>query len=105
MTTNMEMIFNLTKTVINTKYIDRLPTEDQIYDELDAMRNSMKAQFPLSDDEYAELKKYMPSQIRHSIGFAKTLTFDDGLHQKGWYFNQTNDGFFWNRYKVLFAKI
>ena len=104
MTTNMEMIFNLTKTVINTKYIDRLPTEDQIYDELDAMRNSMDAQFPLSDEEYAELKKYTPSQIIHSIGFAKTLTFDDGLHQKGWYFNQTNDGFFWNRYKVYLSR-
>lgn len=104
MTKNMEMVLNLTKTVINTKYIEKLPTEDQIYDELDTMRATLSVRFPLSDEEYAELKKYMPSQIRHSIGFAKTLVFDDGIHQKGWYFTQSNDSYFWNRYKVYLGK-
>ena len=95
----MEIMFNQIRQIIETKYINKLPTVDQIYSEADALRGAFKALYPVTDDEFESIKKRLPENILHSIGYADTLRKRDSEHQYGWYKSSVNDGFFWNRYK------
>ena len=104
MTKNMEIVFNQVRQIIETKYSSKLPTEDQIYSEADTMRDILSSVYPLSDEEYAELKKRLPESILHSIGYADTLRARDSEHQHGWYALSENDSFFWNRFKTYLAR-
>ena len=99
MTFNMEILFNQIKKIIETKYKDRMPTEDQIYAEADQLRSAFANIYPLSDDEYAVVKRMLPENILHSIGYADTLRLRDSNHKVGWYLRQDNGDFFWNRYR------
>lgn len=104
MTDNMKMLESQIKVYIDNTYRDKLPTEDQIYSAADMIREAMKALFPLSDEEYDELKKQLPALIVHSIGYADTLTKRDGKHQEGWYANRDLDSYYWNRYKAFLGQ-
>ena len=104
MTDNMKMLESQIKVYIDNTYRDKLPTEDQIYSAADMIREAMKVLFPLSDEEYNELKKQLPALIVHSIGYADTLTKRDGKHQEGWYANRDIDGYYWNRYKAFLGQ-
>lgn len=88
----------------NEKYSDRLPTEDEIYSDADMIRDAFKAIYPVSEEEYINIKNRLPKEILHSIGYAATLVSRDGKHQPGWYLRQKNDGYFWNRYKQYLAQ-
>ena len=89
----MEMVFALTKKYIDNKFIGKLPTEDQIYTLADEFRVLISG-IPVTDEEFAEIKKRLPTEIIHSIGYADTLRKRDGKHQQGWYKVSENDGFF-----------
>ena len=104
MTDNMEILQNLIKVAVDSEYIEKLPTEDQIYIKADEMRAGLEALYPVTDEEYASLRKRLPSIIVHSIGYADTLTKRDGKHQEGWYANRDIDNYFWNRYKVYLGQ-
>lgn len=104
MTRNMEIVFEQIRQFIETKYSNNLPTEDQIYTEADFFRNILANEFPLTDEEYKSVKKRLPENILHSIGYANTLRSRDSEHQQGWYKSSENDGFFWNRYKTYLSK-
>lgn len=99
MTKNMEIIFNQIRQIIETKYTNKLPTVDQIYSEAEEIRKIFKVTYPVTDEEFESIKKRLPENILHSIGYADTLRKRDGIHQYGWYKTSVNDGFFWNRYK------
>ena len=49
MTDNMEIVFQQIVNIINTKYADKLPTEDQIYAEAEALRVAFASLYPLTD--------------------------------------------------------
>lgn len=104
MTSNMEIMFNQIRQIIETKYATKLPTEDQIYAEADSLRGIFDSTYPLTDQEYESVKKRLPANILHSIGYADTLRSRDSDHQQGWYKSSENDGFFWNRYKTYLSK-
>lgn len=104
MTKNMEIMFSQIRQIIETKYATKLPTEDQIYAEADTLRQIFDNTYPLTDEEYASIKKRLPENILHSIGYANTLRSRDSEHQQGWYKSSENDGFFWNRYKAYLSK-
>ena len=104
MTNNMEIMFNQIRQIIETKFTTKLPTEDQIYKEADELRRIFSVLYPLTDDEYESVKKRLPENILHSIGYADTLRSRDSDHQQGWYKSSENDGFFWNRYKSYLSK-
>lgn len=104
MTNNMEIVFNQIRQIIETKYVAKLPTEDQIYTEADTLRVIFDHVYPLTNEEFASIKKRLPENILHSIGYADTLRSRDSEHQRGWYKLSENDGFFWNRYKTYLSK-
>lgn len=95
----MEIMFNQIRQIIETKFTNKLPTVDQIYSEADTLREVFKALYPVTDEEFESIKKRLPENILHSIGYADTLRKRDSAHQYGWYKVSVNDGFFWNRYK------
>lgn len=99
MTKNMEIIFNQIRQIIETKFTNKLPTVDQIYAEADDLREVFEKLYPVTDEEFESIKKRLPENILHSIGYADTLRKRDSAHQYGWYKASVNDGFFWNRYK------
>lgn len=99
MTKNMEIMFNQIRQIIETKFTNKLPTVDQIYSEADALREVFKTLYPVTDEEFESIKKRLPENILHSIGYADTLRKRDSAHQYGWYKSSVNNGFFWNRYK------
>ncbi len=105
MTKNMEIMFNQIRQIIETKYTNKLPTVDQIYAEADSLREVFEKLYPVTDDEFESIKKRLPENILHSIGYADTLRKRDGAHQYGWYKASENDGFFWNRYRDYLSNI
>lgn len=103
MTTNMEIIFEQVKTIIDVKFKTKKPTVDQIYKEAEDMRKRWEDEYPITDDEFLSIKKRLPEEILHSIGYADTLRSRDSEHQS-WYWVHENDNFFWNRYKKYLSK-
>lgn len=103
MTKNMEIIFNQVRQIIETKYTNKLPTVDQIYSEAEELREIFTGVYPVTDDEFESIKKRLPENILHTIGYADTLRKRDGSHQCGWYKASENDGYFWNRYKEFLS--
>lgn len=104
MTQNMEIVFQQIRQIVETKYASKLPTEDQIYTEADALRTVFAELYPLSDEEFESLKKRLPEHIIHSIGYADTLRSRDSEHQVGWYLQNDNDGYFWDRFRTYLNK-
>lgn len=99
MTDNMRMLRDIIKTTVDNKYSNKAPTEDQIEAEADALRTALAGIYPVTDEEFNELKRQLPSYIVHSIGYADTLKKRDSTHQDGWYAATDADSYFWNRYK------
>ena len=104
MTDNMMMLESQIKVYIDNTYRDKLPTEDQIFMAADQLREALKMLFPVSDEEFAELKRQLPALIVHSIGYADTLKKRDSKHQEGWYANRDIDNYYWNRYKTFLGQ-
>ena len=104
MTTNMQILVDNTTAMVNTKYGNTLPTLDQINDEAAIVRAAFSAFYPISDEEFAQVKKTLAAEILHSIGYAVTLHGRDAQHQS-WYFVQEDDGFYWNRYKTYLKSV
>lgn len=98
MTDNMKYIVNTVTSMINSKFGDELPTIEDIHTEAETIRTAFSAIYPVTDEEFAQIKITLSSNILHSIGVAITLRGRDSAHQS-WYFVQENDGFYWNRYK------
>lgn len=98
MTDNMKYIVNTVTGMINSKFGDELPTIEDIHKEAETIRAAFSAIYPVTDEEFAQIKITLSSNILHSIGVAITLRGRDSAHQS-WYFVQENDGFYWNRYK------
>ena len=104
MTTNMQYIVDSTTAMVNRKFGDTLPTLDQINAEAEMIRGAFSSLYPVSDDEFEQVKKVLATDILHTIGFAVTLRGRDAENQS-WYFVQENDGYFWNRYRTYLKNI
>lgn len=104
MTDNMQYLIDTVTVMINRKYDDELPTLEQINAESDAMRAALNSLYPISDEEFAQVKKTLASNILHTIGVAITLKGTDSAHQS-WYLVQENDGFYWDRYRTYLKNI
>ena len=104
MTQNMEIVFQQIRQIVETKYASKLPTEDQIFAEADTLRAVFASIYPLTDEEFESVKKRLPEHIIHSIGYADTLRSRDSDHQVGWYLQNENDGYFWNRFRTYLNK-
>lgn len=98
MTNNMTYIVNTVTSMINSKFGDELPTIEDIHAEAETIRKAFADIYPVTDEEFSQIKIVLSSNILHSIGVATTLRGRDSAHQS-WYYVQENDGFYWNRYK------
>ena len=104
MTDNMDYLVNNITATINKRFGDDLPTIEQIDAIANALREALSALFPVSDNEYEQIKTRLHSDILHKIGLATTLRGHDDAH-KAWYYTQENDGFYWNRYKTYLRDV
>lgn len=98
MTDNMQYIINTVTAIVNTKYKDELPEIEQINKEAESIKNALHFMFPVSEDEFGQIKKVLATNILHTIGYSISLKGRDSTHQS-WYFVQESDGFYWNRYR------
>lgn len=103
MTENMKYIVGLTTAIINTKYDTELPSLEQINNEAELMRISMAERYPVNDEEFAQIKKVLATNVLHTIGEAITLRGKDSEHQS-WYRTQEHEDFYWQRYKKYLNK-
>lgn len=104
MTDNMHYIVDTVTVMLNRKYGDALPTLEQINEEAEVIRNAFSATYPVSDDDFVQVKKTLATNILHTIGVAMTLRGKDSEHQS-WYYVQENDGFYWERYKTYLKNV
>lgn len=98
MTDNGSMLFSTIFVAINQQYKEDIPTIENINSMANKLRDSLSALYPVTNDEFLQIKKALASEIRHTIGHAVTLRGVDANH-KSWYFTHENDGFYWSRYK------
>ena len=103
-TNNMQYIVGNVTTMINAKFGDELPSLEDIYAEAEFIRNAFAAAYPISDEEFIQVKRALASNILHSIGTAISLKGKDSEHQS-WYYVQENDEFYWNRYRTYLKSI
>lgn len=95
----MQYIVGSSTAMINTKFGDTLPTLEDIYAEAEFIRNAFTRNYPISDEEFLQVKRILASSILHSIGKVISLKGKDSEHQS-WYYVQENDGFYWSRYRT-----
>ena len=98
MTQNAEMIYGQIYAAINTKFKEDIPSVDDIEAEAIKIKELFAPIYPISDEEFNQIKRKLNSEIYHKIGEAITIRGADSNH-KPWYFTHTNDGFYWERYK------
>lgn len=104
MTNNMQYLVVTTTAIINQKFGNELPSLEQINEEANILRNAFSSAYPISDEEFLQVKKALDESICHSIGVSYTLRGRDSTH-KTWYFTQENDNFYWNRYKTYLKTV
>ncbi len=104
MTNNMQYIVGNATTMINTKFGDNLPSLEDIYAEAEFIRDAFAIAYPISDEEFMQVKRNLASNILHSIGTAISLKGKDSEHQS-WYYGQENDEFYWNRYRSYLKNV
>ena len=105
MTSNMKMIVDTTISMLLTKKGDDIPTLDEINEQADETRTLFSGLYPVSDEEFAQIKKHLAASILHKIGDAHTLRGKNTDGHKPWYFLQENDGYYWGRYRDYLLKI
>lgn len=98
MTQNAEMIYGQIHAAINTQFKDDIPTIDDIESVANKLKDIFAPLYPISDEEFNQIKKRLNADIYHKIGEAITIRGKDSNH-KPWYFTHRNDGFYWERYK------
>ena len=99
MTEHMQYLMNTVTSVINTKYGNTMPSLEQIHEEAVNLRIAFSGIYPITDEEFAQVKQKLETNILHTIGDAVTLKGRDSNHQS-WYLVHDNDGFYWNRYRT-----
>lgn len=104
MTDNMKYLVGIVTSTIHTEFGDDLPTLDQINEKAELMRTVLQDVYAISNDEFAQVKRRLASEILHKIGTAVTLRGHDAEHQS-WYYAQENNGYYWNRYKTYLKSI
>ena len=81
-----------------------LSSGEDIYTEAEFIRTAFAVAYPISDEEFMQVKRVLASNILHSIGNAISLKGKDSEHQS-WYYVRENDEFYWNRYRTYLKSI
>ncbi len=103
--TNTELLEGIISTAINTKYPDVPPTEAVFDDEVSQLRQSLATLYPISDEEFAEIKRKLKTNIVVQMDLG-VLIKDKQQHLPWLSARRTSlDFFFWNRYKKFLEEV
>lgn len=103
--TNAELLEGIISTAINTKYPDVPPTEAVFDDEVNQLRQSLATLYPVSDEEFAEIKRKLKANIVVQMDLG-VLIKDKQQHLPWLSACRTSlDFFFWNRYKKFLEEV
>lgn len=103
--TSTEMLEGIISTTINTKYPDIPPTEAEFDSEVNALRQSLVGLYPVSDEEFAEIKRKLKANIVVQMDLG--ILIKDRQQHLPWLSvrRSTLDFFFWNRYKKFLEEV
>jgi len=103
--TNTELLEGIISTTINTKYPDIPPTEAEFDSEVNALRQSLAVLYPVSDEEFAEIKRKLKANIVVQMDLG--VLIKDRQQHLPWLSarRSTLDFFFWNRYKKFLEEV
>lgn len=103
--TNSELLEGIISTTINTKYPDIPPTEAEFDAEVNALRQSLAVLYPVSDEEFAEIKRKLKANIVVQMDLG--VLIKDRQQHLPWLSarRSTLDFFFWNRYKKFLEEV
>lgn len=103
--TSTELLEGIISTTINTKYPDIPPTEAEFDSEVNALRQSLAVLYPVSDEEFAEIKRKLKANIVVQMDLG--VLIKDRQQHLPWLSarRSTLDFFFWNRYKKFLEEV
>ena len=103
--TSTELLEGIISTTINTKYPDIPPTEVEFDAEVNALRQSLAVLYPVSDEEFAEIKRKLKANIVVQMDLG--VLIKDRQQHLPWLSTRrsTLDFFFWNRYKKFLEEV
>lgn len=103
--TSTELLEGIISTTINTKYPDIPPTEAEFDAEVNALRQSLAVLYPVSDEEFAEIKRKLKANIVVQMDLG--VLIKDRQQHLPWLSarRSTLDFFFWNRYKKFLEEV
>ncbi|QOX63805.1 endonuclease [Anoxybacterium hadale] len=103
--TSTELLEGIISTTINTKYPDIPPTEAEFDAEVNALRQSLAVLYPVSDEEFAEIKRKVKANIVVQMDLG--VLIKDRQQHLPWLSarRSTLDFFFWNRYKKFLEEV
>jgi len=102
---NAEMLEGMISTNINTKYPDVPPTEIDFDNEVAALRQALSVMYPVSDEEFAEIKRKLKANIVVQMDLG--VLIKDKKQHLPWLSDRRSefDFFFWNRYKRYLEEV
>ncbi len=103
--TKAETLEGLISTAINSEYPDVPPAEAVFDEKVEALRQSLAILYPVSDEEFAEIKRKLKANIVVQMDLG-VLIKDRQQHQP-WLSarRESLDFFFWNRYKTYLEQV
>ena len=103
--TNAELLEGIISTAINMKYPDIPPIEAVFDAEVNTLRQSLVALYPVSDEEFTEIKRKLKANIVVQMDLG-VLIKDRQQHLPWLSARRTSlDFFFWNRYKKFLEEV
>jgi hypothetical protein len=103
--TNAELLEGIISTAINTKYPDIPPAEAVFDDQVNTLRQSLALLYPVSDEEFAEIKRKLKANIVVQMDLG--ILIKDRQQHLPWLSARRSslDFFFWNRYKKFLEEV
>lgn len=104
-TTSAETLEGIISTAINTEYPEVPPTEVTFEEKVEAFRQSMTDLYPVTDAEFAEIKRKLKANIVVQMDLG--ILIKDRQRHQPWLSTrrETLDFFFWNRYKIYLEQV
>lgn len=104
--TNIEQLEGMISSSINTEYPDYPPTEIQFEEMAMNLRSLLQTGFPVSDDEFAEIRRKLKAKVVVQMELGIAITDNKRPHQSWLPARRADlDFFFWKRYKTYLEQV
>ncbi|WP_413741664.1 Z1 domain-containing protein [Sodalis sp. RH15] len=104
--TNVEQLEGIISSSINKEYPDYPPTEAQFEEMAVEIRRLLQPLYPLSDDEFAEIRRKLMAKVVVQMDLGIAITDNKRPHQSWLPARRADlDFFFWKRYKTYLEEV